>query len=82
MRSERGKKLPVRQYDRESTDLIISMLGHSEQLSHVLRRAPRRMEGTRSRLWTLTLWYEIVVGVVTNVEVWTSSWGLGVVRRG
>lgn len=27
MRSKRGDKLPVRQYDRESTNLIISMLG-------------------------------------------------------
>ncbi|WP_018106596.1 hypothetical protein [Porphyromonas bennonis] len=48
IRSERGDKLPVRQYDRESTDLIISMLGHSEQLSHVLRREGASSDGGHS----------------------------------
>lgn len=48
MRSERGNKLPIQQYDRKSTDLIISILGHSEKLSHVLRREGASSDGGHS----------------------------------
>lgn len=48
MRSERGDKLPIQQYDRKSTDLIISILGHSEKLSHVLRREGASSDGGHS----------------------------------
>lgn len=48
MRSERGDKLPIQQYDRKSTDLIISILGHSEKLSRVLRREGASSDGGHS----------------------------------
>lgn len=48
MRSERGNKLPIQQYDRKSTDLIISILGHSEKLSCVLRREGASSDGGHS----------------------------------